>query len=125
METMEPAADWDPAAHEGVVETLAADGLSFHVWGGDWCPDCREQLPAFAAALEAAGVPADRVTVYPVERTDGGKTGPGMTEHGVERVPTVIVERDGAEVARFVERSALPIPVALTRELRGEETGID
>lgn len=125
METMRPATDWDPEAHERVVDVFADESLHFRVWGGDWCPDCREQLPALAAALDAAGVSDDRLTVYPVERLDGQKRGPGMDEFGIERIPTVLVERDGEEVARFVEESAMPVPEYLCRRLSGDETGID
>lgn len=125
LETMRPATDWDPATHERAVETFADETLHFRVWGGDWCPDCRERLPPFAAALAAAGVGEDRLTVYPVERVDGEKQGPGMSEFGVDRIPTVIVERDGEELARFVEESAMPISEYLCRRLHGDETGID
>jgi thiol-disulfide isomerase/thioredoxin len=120
LETMRPAADWDPASHEAEIETLADESLTFRVWSGDWCPDCREQLPAFAAALEAAGVPDERLYAYPVERTDEGKEGPEMDAYDVDRIPTVIVERDGEEVARFVESGPLPITATLARELAGE-----
>jgi thioredoxin 1 len=125
LETMRPAADWDPTAHEDVVAELADDDLTFRVWGGDWCPDCRERLPEFAAALDAADVSDDAVHVYPVENGDDGKTGPEMDSYDVERIPTVIVERGGAELARFVESAPLPVATTLVRELTGEEQGID
>ena len=125
LETMQPAPDWEPEARSDVIDTLGDETLRFRVWGGDWCPDCREQLPAFAAALTAAGVPDERVHTYQVTRTDDGKEGPLTDEFDVERIPTVVVERDGKEVARFVERSPLPIAETLTRALDGSETGID
>jgi thioredoxin 1 len=120
METMRPAPDFSPAAYPDVVEALAGSGLTFRVWGGDWCPDCREQLPAFAAALAAAEVPPERVVTYPVERVDGEKEGPGMDEYGVEYIPTVIVERDGEEVARFVEDGPVGIAASLADQLSDE-----
>ncbi|WP_435064919.1 thioredoxin family protein [Halobaculum sp. EA56] len=118
LATMEPddAADVDP----DVAAALGADGLTYKVWGGDWCPDCTGQLPGFAAALEAAGVPADRVEQYPVEKVDGEKEGPGMDEYGVTRIPTVIVFADGEEVARFVESADTDIATYLARELGGD-----
>ena len=120
LRTMEPATDWDRAAHESAVETLSDERLTFHVWGGDWCPDCREQLPALAAALDAAGVPDERLTVYPVERTNDGKTGPKMDAFDVDLIPTVVVRRDGTECARIVERAPLSLPVALAHEIAEE-----
>jgi thiol-disulfide isomerase/thioredoxin len=98
LESMAPADAWD--GDDDVLEPLGRDGLTYLVWGADWCGDCREQLPAFAAALDAAGVPADRIEQFPV---DDDKRGEGVDEYGVEFIPTVVVERDGEEIARFVE----------------------
>ncbi|MFB6227151.1 MAG: thioredoxin [Halobacteriales archaeon] len=124
LETMEPDQVWDPAAHEEAVETLAvwAGETNFKVWGGDWCGDCREQLPQFGAALEAAGVPDDRIEHYPVEkRADGSKTGPRVEEYGVTLIPTVVVEVEGEELARFVEEEPVPIAEYLAERLRDHE----
>jgi thioredoxin-like negative regulator of GroEL len=98
LESMAPAIAWN--GDDDVLEPLGRDGLTYLVWGGDWCGDCREQLPEFAAALDAAGVPDDRIEQFPV---DDDKRGEGVDEYGVEFIPTVVVERDGEEVARFVE----------------------
>lgn len=120
LETMQPNPTWDAASYEGVVGVLSREDLTFKVWGGDWCKDCRSQLPDFGAALDAAGVPAERVDHYPVEKgEDGSKVGPLVEEYGVEYIPTVVVERasgsgaDGEEVARFVEDEPVPIAVYL------------
>jgi thiol-disulfide isomerase/thioredoxin len=118
LETMRPNPAWSADAYEDVVEALSEEGLVFHVWGGDWCGDCRGQLPDFGAALDAAGVPDDRVHHYPVEKeADGSKTGPLVEEYGIELIPTVVVERDGEEVARFVEAERAPIAVYLAERL--------
>ncbi|PSQ06675.1 thiol reductase thioredoxin [Halobacteriales archaeon QS_4_69_31] len=137
LETMEPNPVWTKEAYADEVDILASlrDEVTYKVWGGDWCIDCRSQLPDFAAALEAAGVPDSRIEHYPVEKEeDGSKTGPGVEEHGIELIPTVVVERDaqgastgasgdeprardGEEVARFVEEAQVSIAVYLAREL--------
>jgi thiol-disulfide isomerase/thioredoxin len=119
LETMRPNPAWSADAHEEAVEALSADGLVFRVWGGDWCGDCRGQLPDFGAALAAAGVPDERVHHYPVEKEDdGSKTGPLVEEYGIELIPTVVLERDGEEVARYVEEESVPIAVYLAERLR-------
>jgi thiol-disulfide isomerase/thioredoxin len=118
LETMQPNPTWDAASYEDAVEALGAEGLVFKVWGGDWCGDCRRQLPDFAAALDAADVPEDRIAHYPVEKEDdGSKVGPGVEKYGIEYIPTVVVERDGREVARFVEDEPIPIAVYLAERL--------
>ena len=118
LETMRPNPAWSPDAHEDAVEALSEDGLVFRVWGGDWCGDCRGHLPDFGAALDAAGVPDDRVHHYPVEKAaDGSKTGPKVEAYGIERIPTVVVERDGEEVGRFVEDERAPVAVHLAERL--------
>ncbi|WP_411963570.1 thioredoxin family protein [Haloferax sp. YSMS24] len=118
LETMQPNPAWDAASYEDAVATLAADDYTFKVWGGDWCGDCRRQLPDFAAALDAAGVADDHIEHYPVEKADdGSKIGPLVEEYDIELIPTVVVEKDGDEVARFVEEEAVPIAVFLADQL--------
>jgi thiol-disulfide isomerase/thioredoxin len=125
LETMRPNPAWSPAGYEEAVDALAAlpEDAVIKVWGGDWCPDCRSQLPDFAAALRAAGIDDDRIVAHPVEKlADGSKTGPEVEAYGIELIPTVVIETaDGAELARFVEDAPAPIAVHLAEQLTGEE----
>jgi thioredoxin 1 len=120
LETMRPNPVWDADSYEDAVDAFEAiaDDIVVKVWGGDWCKDCRSQLPDFGAALDAAGV--DAVEHYPVEKEDdGSKTGPKVDEYGIELIPTVIVEDadSGEELARFVEEEDAPIAVYLAEQL--------
>ena len=128
LETMEPNPVWTEEAYADTVDVLAVlrHEVTYKVWGGDWCIDCRSQLPDFAAALDAAEVPESRIEHYPVEKEeDGSKTGPKVEGYDIERIPTVVVERDarsasdasGEEIARFVEEEPVPIAVYLGRRL--------
>ncbi len=111
---------WVEDAYSDTVETLEEHGdeLTFRVWGGDWCKDCRSQLPDFGAALEAAEVPDENVEHYPVEKEDdGSKVGPKVEEYDIELIPTVVVEKEGEEIARFVEEEPVPISVYLADEI--------
>ena len=123
LETMEPADGWEPEpGTEAVIDALGAGDYAFHVWGGDWCIDCQQQLPAFGAALEYAGVDGEQIEHYPTEKEDdGSKTGTGVKEYGIEYIPTVVVERDAEEVARFVESAEESIAVTLGRALSAEQ----
>jgi thiol-disulfide isomerase/thioredoxin len=121
LETMEPNPVWTEGAYAETVDILAAhaDELVYKVWGGDWCKDCRSQLPDFGAALDAAEVPTESIEHYAVEKEDdGSKVGPKVEEYGIELIPTVVVERDGEEIARFVEEESVPIAVYLAQEIR-------
>lgn len=120
LETMRPNPVWDADSYDDAVAVFEAraDDIVVKVWGGDWCKDCRSQLPDFGAALDAAGV--ENVEHYPVEKQDdGSKTGPKVEEYGIELIPTVVVEEaeTGEELARFVEEEDVPIVVYLAEQL--------
>ena len=119
LETMEPNPVWAADAYPDTVDVLTAYGpdLVVRVWGGDWCKDCRSQLPDFGAALEAAEIPEENVHHYPL---DQDKQGEGVEEYGIEYIPTVVVEYEGEEIARFVEDEPVPIAVYLADEIEAE-----
>lgn len=120
LETMRPTPTWDAPSYEDTVDILAAhrDALTYKVWGGDWCKDCRALLPDFGAALEAAEVPDDRIDEIAV---DDDKQGPGVEEYDIEYIPTIVVlDDDGEEVTRFVEEESLPPAVWLAEQLEAE-----
>jgi thiol-disulfide isomerase/thioredoxin len=124
LETMRPNPAWAEEPYQDAVDAFAdrRDRITVRVWGGDWCSDCRSQLPDFGAALEAADIPDDRVEHYPVETADdGSKIGPKAEEYGIELIPTVVVEVNGEDVARFVEEGDAPIAVALAEQLETED----
>lgn len=117
LATLEPDPMWDAESHADAVEALAVEDLTVHIWGGDWCGDCRQQLPAFAAALDAAGVPDEQIHAHAVDRENGEKVGEETDAYGVELIPTVVVERAGTEIARFVENESRPIAAYLADEI--------
>jgi len=122
LETMTPNPVWTASAYEDTVETLRNhDDVVYKVWGGDWCKDCRAQLPDFAAALHAADVSEDRIEHFAVEKEDGSKVGPGVEEYDVELIPTIVVEREGEELFRYVEDADVPPSVYVAGHLDAAE----
>ncbi|WP_418285251.1 thioredoxin [Halorubrum sp. DTA46] len=119
LETLAPASDLGTDDFdEAVLDALAAADYRFKVWGGDWCVDCQQQLPAFGAALAAAGVPDDRIEAFPVTKGPNGKEGPQVEAYDIDLIPTVVVETpDGEEVARFVEEANVTIAEFIARQL--------
>ncbi|WP_135805562.1 thioredoxin family protein [Halorussus marinus] len=107
METTEPSPTWDTAAHSEAVDAIEAGvgEVTYRIWGADWCGDCRAVLPDLFAALEAAGVPDDEIAVHEV---DENKDGEGVEAYDVTHIPTIVVERDGEELARFEESEDRP-----------------
>ncbi|WP_114575785.1 thioredoxin family protein [Saliphagus sp. LR7] len=123
LETMRPTPTWDATAYESTVDTLAAhrEELTYRIWGGDWCKDCRALLPDFGAALAAAEIPDDRIVEIDLDRE---KRGEGVEEYDIEYIPTIVVEDDaGREVTRFVEEEELPPAVWLAEEIDAELEG--
>ncbi|WP_115863580.1 TlpA family protein disulfide reductase [Halorussus litoreus] len=111
MDSTEPSPSWDAAAHSEVVDAfeVAVGEVTYRVWGADWCGDCHDTLPDFFAALEAAGVPDDEVSVHEV---DEDKQGERVDDYEVTLIPTIVAERevDGESriVARFEESEDRP-----------------
>jgi hypothetical protein len=48
--------------------TAAKDSISYVVFGGTWCEDTKHLLPNFIATADAAGVPANHLTLIGVDR---------------------------------------------------------
>jgi thioredoxin 1 len=120
LETMRPNPTWDAASYEDAVDTLAThrDELTYLVWAGDWCKDCRALLPDFAAALEAAEIPEERIEELSL---DTDKEGPKVNAYDIEYIPTIVVENDdGEELTRFVEKERVPPAVWLAGQLEHE-----
>jgi len=120
LETMSPNPVWNPAGYEDAIDAVAerADELTVRIWAGDWCKDCRAVLPDFAAALDEAGVPEGRIEEYAL---DQDKQGELVAEYDIEYIPTVVIEREGREVARFVEDEPEPPIVHLAEQLDAPE----
>lgn len=119
LETLEPNPVWVAEAYNDTIEILEAHSarIRYKIWGADWCKDCRATLPDFGAALDAADVPNSHIEVFEV---DQNKQGPKVAEYEIERIPTVVAERGGEEIARFVESESTPIAVYLADRIADE-----
>ena len=80
LELMQPDPMWDEDAYEETVDVFEAladdETVTVRVWCRDNCPDCRRELPDFAAALDAAEFPDDRLHQIAVDEFDVSAVGP-------------------------------------------------
>jgi thiol-disulfide isomerase/thioredoxin len=94
-----------------VVKKYAAakDSLSFLVFGGTWCDDTKHLMPNFLLTADAAGIPANHITMIGVDRDK--KSLFNLTEtFNVTLVPTIIVLKNGKEIGRVVEYGRMGMP---------------
>ena len=85
------------------------NGLAIKVFFGDWCPDCRAQLPAFLSVMQA--VDKDNIETEFIEVGRNKEDVLGMAEQmNVLAVPTFIFFRDGKKIGRIVERPRRSLP---------------
>jgi thiol-disulfide isomerase/thioredoxin len=128
----EPYAEWyregyvDYAPNPAVLEQLQAadwDGVEITAFFGTWCGDSQREVPRLVKILDLLEFPGDHLTLVAVDHVDEAtKKSPGGEEKGMEvyKVPTIVVSRDGAEVARYVEHAVLSLERDLLAILSGE-----
>lgn len=128
----EPYSQWarkgydDYAPNPAVLEALHkvdTSGTTFLVFFGTWCGDSRREVPRLLKLFGAMGVPDANVELVALDRTDEAlKQSPTHEERGREiyRVPTVIVQRGGKEIARLVEHPVLSLERDLLSILEGD-----
>ncbi len=75
--------------------------VDFEIYMGTWCPDSREQVPAFYKILNEAGYNTDKVPIYFLPRHYDAN--PMVKGKNIIRVPTIIVKKDGKEIGRIIE----------------------
>jgi thiol-disulfide isomerase/thioredoxin len=73
------------------------------VFFGTWCSYCKEHLPRFLKALEAAGNPNIQARYIGMSE-DMSQPEALLTEYGVSKTPTFVVSMGGRELGRIVEK---------------------
>ena len=98
--TLEKVYEPDPMAVQ-LLENIDTP-VELTVVLGTWCGDSKEYVPHLLKTLELAA--NEKISVRFVALRRGFRDRPGFAEdHGIRRVPTIIVEQDGKESGRFVE----------------------
>ncbi len=104
-ETGWEAADWyrlPPEKVASLKQLQQKSQAAFMIFGGSWCKDTHQQLGMIMAILEQAGVPAERVKLYGVDRSKTEPSGTA-TKNSIQRVPTLVMLSRSGEMGRIVE----------------------
>ena len=100
----------------------AAPGARVVVYLGAWCPDSVREVTRMWRALEAAGAPPFPIEYVALDRSfQAGEV--DIVDRAVIAVPTIVVERGGAEVGRIVERPVASVERDLADLLTGAKSG--
>ncbi len=80
----------------------SAAKCQFVIFGGTWCDDTQFIVPKFYALQELAHFPEDHISLFGVNR-DKKTLGNLASAFVIEKVPTIIVLKNGKEIGRVVE----------------------
>lgn len=129
--TEPPYAEWFQSGYDDytpdatILRRLrAADrrGVTMTLFFGTWCGDSRREVPRIVKLLDEMAFARDGVELVAVDAGEGKhKRSPGGEEQGLEiyRVPTLVVRRGEAEIARLVEFPVLSLERDLLAILSG------
>lgn len=88
-------------------------GVSITIVLGVWCSDSKEQVPRVVKVLEHCGYAPEQVNYIAVDRKKSARGSTDLMPPGIERVPTIILYRDGQELGRIVETPIKSIEIDL------------
>ena len=93
--------------------------VSLKVFLGTWCGDSQDQIPWLYKILDEANFNADQMEVISINRS---MSTPDDLQKGfnIERVPTIIVYKNGKEMGRFVEYPRKSIEADLLKIVSGQ-----
>lgn len=75
---------------------------------GTWCPDCHRETPRFIRIMEQVANPNIKVTYIGVDRAKQDPEGLAA-KYEFKRIPTFIVQQQGKEISRIVERPTVSL----------------
>lgn len=112
----------DPAASLELEAALR--GARVTVYLGTWCSDSEREVARLWRAMDEGGLVQPQEIRYVGVDRKKKKPRDLLQGVGLEFVPTFVVERDGVEVGRIVERSLGGIERDLLALLTGEKSGL-
>jgi thiol-disulfide isomerase/thioredoxin len=77
-------------------------GYTITVVMGTWCEDSQNLIPKLYTVLQDVHYPMDKVTMFGVDRTKNALNNE-KAKYLIEKVPTIILYKDGTEAGRITE----------------------
>ncbi|MCJ8153492.1 thioredoxin family protein [Chryseobacterium sp. SSA4.19] len=106
-----PYADWYVKEHDEYTMDQKAlnelkkyniDSYTITLFMGTWCEDSHRDVPRLMRILEEINYPAVKLIIIAVNRKKESPSGQEK-HYKIEKVPTIILEKDGKETGRIVE----------------------
>ena len=95
------ASDYEPEGAK-LMDIFVNDEVSFILISAAWCPDCANEVPRIYKLFKAAGISEDKIALYGVDTYKDEPSGTAR-KYKIERVPTLIILKNGIEVGRIIE----------------------
>ena len=93
---------YKPATVPVSVISKLSKSITIEVFGGTWCSDTHELLPAFYKVMDAAHISDAQITLHLVNREKKAKDG-STDKYKIVSVPTFVVMINGVQAGRVVE----------------------
>jgi thiol-disulfide isomerase/thioredoxin len=84
------------------LSTLVSERIGFLLFAGSWCGDSESEVPIIYKIIRTIGLDDSRIQLIGVNRQKLDIEG-DASNYGIERVPTLVVLKDGIELGRIVE----------------------
>ena len=78
-------------------------GVEVRVIGGNWCSDTRREVPRMCRVLCEAGLPAEQLAYFKVDKQKKAVNKDFAAEQKVSRVPEFFVYRNGTLLGSIIE----------------------
>lgn len=83
-------------------ETFEEKNISLKLFAGSWCGDTKTEMPKIIRIIESLEIDSLNFVIIGLDRNKREDTGLAES-YNIERVPTLIVIREGMEIGRIVE----------------------
>lgn len=85
-----------------IEKLIKKNNIHFILVAANWCSDSEREVPKLIKLIQKANISFNKIIIYGVDRDKKEPTGETVQYH-IEKVPTLIIFKDNAEIGRIVE----------------------